>query len=344
MVNLTKAVKQLKTTTALIMIIAIVSIITLIVVSTKKCKCDCGNQENFRWWWQPREIRPLPRATIISSDDSVLRRSRPGWRDSSYSVERIIDDAEYDWSEGVRGLTYYKKQSDYVTSGKDGDRFIVVKTNSSDGFVELEEDFPMYRECVKRGMYGQGSFYQDDRMLVPIICGNRTLLNIRSGSRLGTRLHVTIPNVKARWVAYDSITGMMFIPHDQSNGKLLKIGIYQFTDMVFNSTIRHVRDLTLTHFLNDCTAGVFSEDGILWLLENGRDKGECWGFHLSVDGVGNVIGRRKKIASITRPIEGVLDAQDFVGLARKDGKLITLLRNQDVGTDNLSLYRINGLM
>ncbi len=347
--------RSIKVSTALLALIAVLSTITLIIIVSQLPFKTKAHGEEFRFQ-QPKKVRlykrptarvPLVRSPVLagSRDDTILRRRRPEWSDSNYTVSNIIDDIEYSWSEGIKGLTYFKDQMEYVTSGKDGDRMIVVKTNSSGGFGELEENFPMYRECNREGgEYGQGTFYDSQRMLLPIICGNDTLLNIRTGSRLGTRLHVRIPNVKARWVAYDEITGMLFVPHDQPNGKLLRIGIYEFKDQVFNSTIRHVRDLSLTNRLLNVTAGVFSEDGILWLLENGRDRGECRGFHISVDGVGNVIGRQKKIASLPRPSGSFIDRQDFVGLARKDGDLIALLRNQDIGTDNVSLFKISGLM
>jgi len=345
MVSPAKLVQRLKASTALTAIIAIVSIITLIVVSTKQCKCNCGPQENFRWWWQPKPIpRVRTRPVLLDSDELVLRRTRPDWRDSESRVTTVHDDFEYKWSEGAAGLTYFKDNNEYVTTGKDGRRLIVTSINSIGGFADLQEDFPMFTDCYDNGKYGQGDFYESTKMLVPIICGNDTLLNIRSGSRLGTRLTVRIPGIKARWVAYDKITGMMFVPHDQPNNKLLKIGIYKFTDIPLRSTIRYVRDLTLTQRIEDCTAGVFSEDGILWLLENGRDQGRVLGFHISLDGVGNVIGRRKKIVNIPRPSSGILDRQDFVGLARRNGDLMALLRNQDIGTDNVSIFQISGLM
>jgi len=158
-----------------------------------------------------------------------------------------------------------------------------------------------------------------------------------------------IGNGVVNWITVDPISNHIFVPR-YSYSRPVNISFFDIYDVKF--PYFDILRLPQVAYINDqinAQCGVFSNDGILYLLDNRR---ETSGFRAYSFGYDNYyegfLFTKRKTYRITKPEESVFssDSQDMVGITfvQNPRRLMILFRNEDVGTDNFYLLTIRGLM
>jgi len=276
--------------------------------------------------------------------DERLRRTRTRNEtsgDLSYIV--VIDDEEPDvWSEGARGLLLVPEENSIYMGNKGTlNRFNVSPGTISFSLTSIENPQSVGRpHCYYGNAYGFGqpTKFVLERgnigglktfVMAPILCNDgSSRLELYRPSRMDLIKTVEIPREfgNPKWVAHDPVTNYTVMPLSDTtlglfsiflNGTDLDIVKVLDCPIISGSTIKNV------------TAGTFRDDGMLYLTSN-EDNSKRGIYKL-----GFTTSNQFQLIAAYRDFVN----DQLVGITTYKRDIFLMIRNNDFGDDNISIYR-----
>ena len=250
--------------------------------------------------------------------------------------ECMIDDIQPSgtWTEKVRGLVLYDKKM-YTCNQNTISKFHISSNNTvyDENIQEpIRSDISFTCNDDNYG-FGQGSVILQENnrannMIIPVFCGNlnytHKIINLNT---LNTVENINL-GISSKWVAVDPITKYTFIPDGVNVTSLLVFNINSSSRNEIITEFNLVDQDNNDYVLNNCIAGTFLKNGLLCLLSDNRNKPGISVFAME-DGKFVLLNNYRNFST-----------DQHVGLASHDNTLVLLCRNNDLGTDNISFYRI----
>ncbi len=297
---------------------------------------------------------------------------RPVWNDNIYTSSSVGTSSRYfetSWSESIWGLSSFQTR----TQSGNNIKSLLTTTNNRTVLLQIDNrNFTLWNPSVicrydisnlysrlsgRNWKFGQGSQFTyngiDKYFLVPISNGNTSrllsfympsgridsaIINIREFREDSTYFNVN-------WICVDPISNFLFVPYYTYQGMLVQFDIF---DVRTENGLYLSRLLTTPNIIYPVKAqcGVFSPEGILYLLDNVRNTSGISAYSFGYNRYyRNYVFERRKFYKITKPEESIWssDSQDMLGISFVDRKIYILNRDEDIGTDNFWFTTITGL-
>jgi hypothetical protein len=303
---------------------------------------------------KPVSLQPIPYGTSSNLVERlhnermnrVRTRSEPS---VNLRYDVVIDDEEPDvWSEGARGILLDPENlSMYMGNKGTLNRFNVSSLMSfSLASIETPQDIGR-PHCYFASAYGFGQatnfvlergriFGFNKFIMAPIACNDGSArLELYRPGRLDLIKMVELPREigQPRWVAHDPITNYTIIP---SNTSVNTLGLYTINLLGSDLVITKVQDCRLVtpdnndFSVSNVTAGCFRDDGILFLTCNADNSSKgIYKFGLNTE----------RNFTILTSYQDFVDDQ-IVGITTFRRDIFLMIRNNDFGDDNISIYRM----
>ena len=308
---------------------------------------------------QVRDFKVKPPSKIPSLNVSDLserihdeRMNRSRTRSEprlTLSYEVVVDDEEPDvWSEGARGLlVVQKKRSIYMGNSSTLNKFRVANSTMSISYSSIENPISVglpHCNVVNAYGFGQATYFVLERgdisgmkefIMAPITCqdgSSRLELYRPDNTTLMKTLILPSSIANPRWVAHDPITNYTIIP---SSYNLNVLEVYSIYLVGGDLAIYKVMDCPIVDGYNNgmalrkVTAGAFRDDGMLYLTSNQDDSRRgIYKFGLTADNK----------FMISASYQNFVNDQ-LVGISTFRRDVFLMIRNNDFGDDNISIYR-----
>lgn len=299
----------------------------------------------------------LPRTDFSLDLNEVIRARLERSRIRDYITSPVltsicvIDDEEPDvWSEGARGILVDSVNKKLYMCNKGTINKFSVSNNLGFNISMIENPTSTSRpQCQYNNAYGYGQPTKiklefgringiNNFIVAPVICNNgRSKLEFFSPTitTLNQLKTLQLPNgLNPKWIAHDSITNYTLIP---SSDNLSSIGVYNIYLLAngVDLTIQKIMDLPIVGndrlpiTLESITAGCFSDDGVLYLLSNSETN----------NGFMRVFWTNDNKLLVKDGYTNFADDQ-LVGITSFNKDILVLVRNNDFGDDNISIFRI----
>ncbi len=307
-----------------------------------------------------------------------LKRERPEWEDSPGNIEHKQDnifESEYPWTEGAAGFSQMKNR--IIICGKNRQELVVAPIGMFGSISPASSTFRIdvlgnYGDYTKFGQGCQFSWTssrlgenntvvqeQNDVYLVPIFRTDGVdvaTFTLQNGSLTLVDMQVLSNFAKSGWITVDPISKCLFFCTNYDNTNLSfrarSFAIYNIEPLDSGRLrITGLSSAVIDRPIEKCTGGCFSNNGILYLLNNDNDSSgfSAYTFNYNQYLPGYVFNKVRDYRVYT-PDESIWssDNQDLVGIGYfkfgQDRFLGILHRNEDVDIDNITYTKASGLM
>lgn len=301
----------------------------------------------------------------IQNAIAKLNIPRSNWINNQYTSEYINQYSQFEtpWSENLWWLSSFNNTLITSTNNKrilrqlQFNQFTYSFTTISTFDISTIENILGLRSGNLR--WGQGcqfTFNNNNKyFIIPVNNGINSWLvcfqiNINTELLQHSYQYVKpIGNGVVNWIAIDPISNHIFVPK-YSYSRPTNISHFDIYDVEF--PYFNILQLPQMAYISDqinAQCGVFSNNGVLYLLDNRRNTSGVRAYSFGYDNYyEGFLFTKRKTYRITKPDESILssDSQDMVGITfvQNPRRLMILFRNEDVGTDNFYLLTIRGLM
>ena len=315
----------------------------------------------------------------VSAAAKKLKRERPEWEDSPGVIEHKQDnifETEYNWTEGAAGFSQMKNM--LIICGKNREELVVAPIGFFGSIAPATSSFRIdilrnYGDYTKFGQGCQFSWMtsrlnednvvvevQNDVYLAPVF--KETGVDVATFTlQNGSLTLVDMQNIsnfaKSGWITVDPISKCLFFCTNYDNTSLSfrarSFAIYNIEPLDSGRLrISGLSSAVIDRPISKCTGGCFSNNGILYLLNNDDDNSgfSAYTFNYNQYLPGYVFNKVRDYRVYT-PDESIWssDNQDLVGIGyfkfpNQERFLGILHRNEDVDVDNITYTKATGLM
>lgn len=363
--------------TGIIVSISILIATILLICVPKTCMVD----ETYKIP-TPKVTRPKLKISEETKDKiqaeyaaQKLKRQRPTWQNLDGIIEHNEDgvfEVEYNWTDGAAGFSQLKDKA--IICGDNRTKLIacqigmfspsVSESSSSFSISMLNQ---MYQGQTVYTNFGQGCEFswttgsvRRNVYIAPVFRSDgvdAAVFTLQNGVLTFFDLFLLSNDAKSGWLTIDPISKCLFFCPVYNLDLESEARFF----IIFNiETIDNGRRIRLTSFddarvnspIVKCTGGCFSDNGILYLLNNDDNSTGFSAYTFAYNQyLPGYMFTKVRDYRVYTPEESIWsnDNQDLVGIGYFNfpgySRFIGILhKNEDIGTDNITYTMVEGLM